>query len=233
MRLSDDVYFCVTEGQGIFLDLRRDTYSAVRIDAGGASAGATADDVIAAQLAPHAELLVDEGLVSTDGAGNDRLADFRGIARPESHIAGADGHRAFGLNRAAAEGLRISVSDIIAVLASSWRASRLLRTRHIHEIVSSVRARKERNSGKPQRLEDIQRQTLVFGRIRPWFPRGYLCLLDALALNEFLARRGLYPDWIFGVQVQPFGAHCWVQAQGHLLNEEMEYASQFTPIMVA
>jgi hypothetical protein len=52
-----------------------------------------------------------------------------------------------------------------------------------------------------------------------------------LALIEFLARRRLYPLWVFGVQAQPFGAHCWVQSNGHLLNEGMEYARQFTPIM--
>ena len=61
--------------------------------------------------------------------------------------------------------------------------------------------------------------------------RAYLCLLDAPALVEFLPRRGLYPDWILGVQAQPFGAHRRVQAQGQLLNEEIEYASQFTGIM--
>ncbi|RYG35012.1 MAG: lasso peptide biosynthesis B2 protein [Burkholderiales bacterium] len=57
------------------------------------------------------------------------------------------------------------------------------------------------------------------------------CLYDALALVEFLALRKLYATWVFAVQAQPFGAHCWVQTGEHLLNEATEYAQEFTPIM--
>ncbi|RYZ14310.1 MAG: lasso peptide biosynthesis B2 protein [Alphaproteobacteria bacterium] len=57
------------------------------------------------------------------------------------------------------------------------------------------------------------------------------CLYDALALLEFLALKNLYPTWVFGVQAQPFGAHCWLQSSDILLNESTEYAGQFTPIM--
>jgi len=52
-----------------------------------------------------------------------------------------------------------------------------------------------------------------------------------LALLEFLAIKNLYPTWVFGVQAQPFGAHCWLQEGDKLLNESVEYAGQFTPIM--
>jgi hypothetical protein len=71
----------------------------------------------------------------------------------------------------------------------------------------------------------------VFDSLRLFYPRPYLCLFDSLALIHFLARFGLYPDWVFGVQADPFEAHCWVQAGSVVLNDTVERVSAFTPIM--
>ena len=71
----------------------------------------------------------------------------------------------------------------------------------------------------------------IFGRLRSLFPRRYLCLFDSLALIEFLARYDLFPSWIFGVRLEPWAAHCWVQEAGHIFNEELEEAAGYTPVM--
>jgi hypothetical protein len=34
------------------------------------------------------------------------------------------------------------------------------------------------------------------------------------------------------VQAKPFGAHCWLQSGETLLNETLEFAGEFAPIMV-
>ncbi len=71
----------------------------------------------------------------------------------------------------------------------------------------------------------------VFLKYRPLFPRDYLCLFDSLALVRFLSGYDLYPDWVFGVQEDPFRAHCWVQAGEVVLNDHLDNVAVYTPIM--
>jgi hypothetical protein len=221
--LAPDVYLCVTQGHGVFLDLKRDKYSAVLFPSG---ASGPLEEKLAAQKAD----LVKAGLLTTD-ASVGRPIEGAPIAGVDGHIFGLDDQRAFGLTGPAAEGLRIRLAEFWDFFVASWKASRDLKTRHISEIVGRVRRRKARAGARAFDMEKARRLTAIFRRLRPWYPRKYLCLYDSLALVEFLARRGVHPLWVFAVQAQPFGAHCWVQTERLLLNEGTEYAGQFTPIM--
>jgi hypothetical protein len=73
----------------------------------------------------------------------------------------------------------------------------------------------------------------TFLSLRPLYPREYLCLFDSLCLVHFLAQFGHFPQWIFGVKLEPFGAHCWVQSGDVVLNDTVEVIGQYTPILVA
>jgi hypothetical protein len=117
--------------------------------------------------------------------------------------------------------------------ASSARASRELREKCFSVVLDQVRQRKARNAAGAGRF-DIERALLlasVFDRLRPLYPEGYDCLPDSLRLIHFLARSGVFPDWVFGVVADPFEAHCWVQAGSVVLNDRIERVSAFTPIM--
>jgi hypothetical protein len=120
-----------------------------------------------------------------------------------------------------------------AFFLSCARASRKLRDHSFQSVVSSVRARKQRNrdSSEWPDLERLRFRTSVFGSLRLFYPRNYQCLFDSLALINFLARANMYPDWIFGVSADPFEAHCWVQTGRVVLNDTIERVSAFTPIM--
>ena len=117
--------------------------------------------------------------------------------------------------------------------ASSARASRELRRQPLQLTVESVRARKSRNVARagPADFERARSLVSVFDRLRWYYPRPYLCLFDSLALIHFMARFGVFPDWVFGVVADPFEAHCWVQAGNVVLNDTVERVSAFTPIM--
>ena len=65
----------------------------------------------------------------------------------------------------------------------------------------------------PQQISNLFRYLLALTLLRP------KCLLGSFALLHFLDRYGLTADWVFGVQLFPFRAHCWVAADGVLLNE--------------
>jgi Transglutaminase-like superfamily len=121
----------------------------------------------------------------------------------------------------------------LSFFLSSARASRQLRDQRFESIVASVQARRrgDRDSGRAFDLERARSLASVFDRLRLFYSQPYLCLFDSLALIHFLARFGLYPDWVFGVQADPFEAHCWVQAGSVVLNDTVERVSAFTPIM--
>ena len=73
----------------------------------------------------------------------------------------------------------------------------------------------------------------IFLFLRPLYPREYLCLFDSLCLVHFLAQFRHFPLWVFGVKLEPFGAHCWVQNEDTVLNDTVEVVRQYTPILVA
>ncbi len=231
--LRPNVHFCISEGQGIFLDLAQDDYNAIPIPEGFLGAeGDVTETAILAAFEPFRSELIEAGLVTDSEPEIQSLETYKSLVRPVSHIFDPDDQRAFGLAGDVGKRVRVNPRDVVDFMLASRRASKRLKTKHILDIVQSVRLRKAAAGNVVADLNAHRRHTAVFRKLRPWYPRSYLCLYDALALVEFLARRDLFPDWTFGVQAQPFGAHCWIQVDDVLLNESLEYAGRFTPIMV-
>lgn len=230
--LGSEVYFCVTEGQGVFLDLKQDDYSAIPVPEYDSSSDASnGEAAILRAFEAHRLELLDAQVLKEDPDGIAGFQAFRSIPRPSASVFHLDEERAFGIAGARDSDVRVGVRDMLDLFSASHQASWLLKKRQIHEIIRGVRARKAGASTLSDNVDALKRHTAIFRKLRPWYPRGYLCLFDALALVEFLAQRRLFPTWIFGVQAQPFGAHCWVQTGDQLLNEGPEFANQFTPIM--
>ena len=48
---------------------------------------------------------------------------------------------------------------------------------------------------------------------------------------RFLATKGIAATWTFGVRLVPFGAHCWVEYEGAVLNDHLEHVGGFAPIL--
>lgn len=70
----------------------------------------------------------------------------------------------------------------------------------------------------------------AFWRMAPWLPIEGECLVRSALLMRFLQQRGLGADWVFGVRLWPFTAHCWVQLDGVCLNDDVERLTSYTPI---
>jgi len=70
----------------------------------------------------------------------------------------------------------------------------------------------------------------LFWAMGPWLPLEGECLLRSAMLISFLRRSGLAADWVFGVRLWPFNAHCWVQADDVCLNDDVERLWAYTPI---
>jgi hypothetical protein len=110
-------------------------------------------------------------------------------------------------------------------------ADYFLRFRPFSQAVSRIATRK--GTTPPGSLESMIRLTQVFHALRPFYPRDYLCLFDSLALLEFLATQQLFPSWVFGVSVDPFEAHCWVQQDSTVLCDTWKFRARWcSQIMV-
>ena len=91
-------------------------------------------------------------------------------------------------------------------------------------------ALKKRKHFKNQEIIEISRK-LVDSR---YFIYSYrdMCFFDSFVFFTFFAQRHIPVDWVFGVDIYPFRAHCWVEYNGIVLNDSLERASTFTPIHV-
>lgn len=126
----------------------------------------------------------------------------------------------------------IDFRQVLNMLRSCVVARTSLHLRPFEQTVRAVARRKQVHRRGPMNLEYASRLVMVYNRIRPLFPQDFSCLFDSLSLLEFLAHHNCFPDWIFGVHVEPWGAHCWVQYDGVAFNEDPDHARTYFPVMV-
>jgi hypothetical protein len=129
--------------------------------------------------------------------------------------------------------ISITPMHVVRFFSSCAWATFRLRFCKIEYTVNAVKRRKagfERFSSTD--IHKARELTAIFSVLRALFPRNYLCLYDSLALIHFLGRYEVFPDWVFGVTLEPWGAHCWVQNGRFIFNEDVEEAAGYTPVML-
>jgi hypothetical protein len=80
---------------------------------------------------------------------------------------------------------------------------------------------------------DVARAARVFERLAVWLPVSGKCLVRSFLLLRFLHHSGHSAEWVFGVAVWPFKAHCWVEADGVALDDAPERLVAYVPILAA
>lgn len=78
---------------------------------------------------------------------------------------------------------------------------------------------------------EVFRAARIFERLVVWLPVSGKCLVRSFLLMRFLHHSGLAADWVFGVAVWPFKAHCWIEADGVALDDAPERLATYTPIL--
>jgi hypothetical protein len=128
--------------------------------------------------------------------------------------------------------LILSLGYIPSFIVSVKLASASLK-QPILQTVNRVVERKLRRAHRTAQFSLDRARALIsiFYRLRPFYNRQYLCMFDSLALLNFLAQYGIFPTWVFGVQSEPFAAHCWVQHNEFLLNDTVDHVSVYTPLL--
>ena len=231
--LSHHAFVCSAQAYCVFLDLRRDKYLCTDRAAfealmphlkGRAQRLGDETSEVPAEAAKLAQELLAIDLLTTDQT-HGKAADPIVALRPHVDLVHENERLAASLNP----------FRILRFFIAATRAARALKRQPLEQTVTNVRRRKERvlaargvSEADWDHLESLVRSFLA---LRSYFPRNYLCLFDSLALVEFLADYNYFPDWIFGVQGEPFEAHCWVQSGDTVLNDTAEHIRPFTPIM--
>jgi Transglutaminase-like superfamily len=246
--LSPHVHLCVAGKQVILLDLERDKYLAVAhahpigrwvrgwpLPQTGASSFAQ-DGEPAAQgggpgrvPGPENGLLaqmISQGLLVTDPALGKEAAP---VVAHQPKVALVE----FDLYARPRPTLGQLWNFCAAFVVARWS----LKHRPIKEVVQAARMRKRRTTGAgtiaPADIAKVRGLVAAFVHMRPLFYTARDgCLLDSVTLIHFLARYGVLPTWVFGVQAEPFYAHCWVQQGDFVFNDTPDFIKGFSPILV-
>ncbi|MBK6705445.1 MAG: lasso peptide biosynthesis B2 protein [Caulobacteraceae bacterium] len=70
-----------------------------------------------------------------------------------------------------------------------------------------------------------------FNEMRPWLPKRYVCLFDALCLIRFSPVARHARDAVIGVRARPFLAHSWVELDGAIVDDGGEDCASMQEIV--
>jgi hypothetical protein len=123
---------------------------------------------------------------------------------------------------------RIRTRDVAIFLCALLRSSIQFHTSSFRTLVS--RARHQPAPGRS--LADYRSTLARFERMTLFLPFRMQCLFRSHFLLAVLRAYGLAADWVFGVSLFPFRAHCWIAVGDCLLGDRTDKVADFIPIFV-
>lgn len=211
--LRQGLSYCLSNGRPVFMDLDADRYFGL------------------SQAAEAAFLrLIDGG--AAYGADRALLVRSNVLAAP-----GEEGSAAQPIERAQGDiepDPRAGTIAVAEAVAAQLLMSRWLRRAGAAEILQRMRA--------PSRREELDRPLLEARarRIAAAFRASIMlvrasdrCLPRSIGLLSVCHRHRVFPTLVFGVRVDPFAAHCWVQLGPRVLTGDYDHVRLFTPIRAA
>ena len=214
----DGVFACASGGREILLDLRTGRYSSLAPRAAKALSRARALGVVDPEDHRALEPLIRAGTLVLVP---DELAELiRPLEPPDSQ------------SPATASGpLRRSDFYLAVAVQLAARAGlRLLGFGALHRMLLSLIGRRPM-LGVPEGDQIIRRIGRALDRSEVLFPRSDRCLARSVAFRFLALVRGVDVRLVIGVVGKPFAAHCWVERDGMVLNDDLETVAQFTPIL--
>jgi hypothetical protein len=215
--LRQDSYICVDPQFTAYLDFRldlppADVAWAVKIDP---AVPAAAEDLLAQ--------MIELGILTSDPRNGKKATQL-------THVEGIRELPRYGVG-----GPRIRFGHVAAFLKAAAVAKMLLRLGRIEATVMRITNRRIRSaSPAPQYSEEVRDLVEIFRKLRPLtMRRKDRCLLNSLALIEFLAAFNVFPAWYFGVRMNEFLAHCWVQEGPTIYDDDVENICDYSIIMRA
>ena len=127
----------------------------------------------------------------------------------------------------------IGITEAFLFLRSALLASISLKLRSFTDLAISLEAIK--NGSKPRLTDARPKLPSLLASFRTLRALTYTssgnCLYDSLVLERFLLAHRIPSTLIVAVGTRPFGAHCWVQYDGLVLNDSASHVREFTPLV--
>lgn len=123
--------------------------------------------------------------------------------------------------------------SVVSLGISYLKAKSYLKNRNFHSVINHAREMKNAISASARRksTEQVCKDARNFIDIRALlYSYNNECLLDSYALYQAFLRRRTTVDWVFGVDLCPFRAHCWIEYDGVILNDNQDSVLGLTPI---
>jgi hypothetical protein len=222
-RLRENLSYCDVDGHLIFLDIAQDRYFKLT----GALEKAIRRFQVHEDVAPSLVERLAAARILVKASGPEAYATTASLPRPTCSAIEQP---------ASISDRRLSAATVFEVMATVWSTRHQLKTRTLKATLDAASTYRDRKtdadeiatSAAPQQL--LLQANWKFARARRYVPIEPICLLDSLSLLQFLSRRGLSANIVFGVTPEPFAAHCWVQAGDMVLNEALFDTHAYTPI---
>lgn len=215
--LAPHVSSCLVGGRLIFLDVKRNRYFMASERAGAALLFPQfAADGTTTNRNLLANLVTGGVLVESEGAGTFQAP---AVDIPEKSA----------LDTVI---MPTNSADVAKAIISRWRASRLLKRHRLHQILENIQQRRRHLPTTTDATRMAVEDNIVSGfqNARRFIKFKDRCLPNSIAMALRLQARGVDGRIVFGVKVNPFEAHCWVQTT-RLLNDTADHARLFTPIL--
>lgn len=123
---------------------------------------------------------------------------------------------------------RVSARTLTGVARRVTSAWRDVRSRQLGAVLA--RRFSEDAEGRVDRAA-LRTRLASFRAVRPLVPIPRVCLHDCLALWDWFGPRRASVELVFGVSAYPFTAHCWLQADGRVIDDHPDSPSRFQPIL--
>lgn len=236
--LTKQSFVCLTDNTLVFLDLQKDKYSCLEqqhtqpvskllgLPIAGAYESTSGDKLstINKEAADVVQDLIENGLATQD-ANKGKQAKF----------IPADTKLQEMLGYPPGEGPKINAVHIFNFFKALIIAKVSREFLPIEYTVNRVKRRKDRYTAKGGTETDYKRineLVEVYKILKPLFVTVKdECLFNSLFLIEFLACYRVYPSWYFGVRLNEFYAHAWVQDSNVVYDDFIYSICQNEPIM--
>lgn len=236
--LTRHTFICLTDNTLVFLDLHKDNYSCLEsrhtrpiakllglpITADKNGATDSSITTISEDAAKVVQDLIDNGLATRDATKGKR-----------AELIPQDTELKEMLGYFPDEGPKINAGHILNFFKALVIAKVSRKFLPIEYTVNRVRRRKERfyaKGGTETDYERINELVEIYKILKPLFVTVKdECLFNSLFLIEFLACYRVYPSWYFGVRLNEFYAHAWVQGGNTIYDDFIISTSQNQPIM--
>lgn len=228
--LAAHVHTCLANGHVIFLDIKNDRYSALprgvskRLSSLVTRRAISADEFVDAcpEIREALSSLIGRGLLQTDAPGPEKVQP-RTVNKPCRDLSEAniEGRR------------RIRFSHMANFLYAYCRAllgTKILGIDWLIRDLSHPRSGKAPPGDNGHRLEELM-ESFRFIRIF-FYKETDRCYFDCAVHMYFLRRYSFEPAWVFGVQMEPFHAHCWVQVEDVAITSHLPETGMLRPILV-